>query len=53
MKLTDDQERINGGVIFGARAGNSSLNRRYKRTSNSSALQESKPEQRITEVRLH
>ncbi|CAG9536175.1 unnamed protein product [Cercopithifilaria johnstoni] len=50
MKLTSDERRINGDVIFGIRSGNSSLDRRYKRTPNNSVIQENKPERRIAEI---
>ncbi|VBB32692.1 unnamed protein product [Acanthocheilonema viteae] len=50
MKLTSDQGRVNGDAIFGAHSGNTSSDRQYKRTSDSSALQESKPERRIAEI---
>ncbi|EJD74859.1 TBC domain-containing protein [Loa loa] len=50
LKLTDDQRPINGDVVFGIHVGNSSLDRQCKHNSNSSALQENKPEQRVTEI---
>uniref|UniRef100_A0A0R3RXM3 Uncharacterized protein n=1 Tax=Elaeophora elaphi TaxID=1147741 RepID=A0A0R3RXM3_9BILA len=47
MKSVSDQERINDDVIFGVHSESSSLDRRIP---NSSALQESKPERRISEI---